>query len=121
MRLQSEAPKEFYDEFLELDPKRRPSEERLARAYWECALLNVQGKYSFGTDLPPTPPADFRIDDKLPTSLGLKADPASRIRCWGRLRLVWVLPQAWVKSYGWHTDWIRTALPQRLARRFVSH
>lgn len=105
MRLRSDPPKEFYDEYLELDARKRQSERSLALAYWECARAGVQAKYAFGQDLPDAPPGDFRIDDSL-FAAGARIDPASRVSYWARLRLVWLLPQSWDKSYAWRTDWI---------------
>lgn len=112
-RLRAEPPKEFYDEYLMLDARRRPAEEILARAYWDCARLEIQGKYAYGRDLPEEPPADFGVDESALTRAGIQVDPNSRARYWARLRLVWLLPQAWEQSYGWHTDWIHVPFALR--------
>jgi|GEM_PF-3860809 len=120
-RLRAEPPKEFYDEYLMLDAKRRPAEEILARAYWDCARLEIQGKYAYGRDLPEEPPADFGVDEPALTRAGIRVDPDSRVRYWARLRLVWLLPQAWEQSYGWHTDWMRPLAARASGRESAAH
>lgn len=108
MRLQSDPPREFYDEYLELGAPRSRG-DALALGYWECARARIQNEYAFGKDLPETPPPDFRLEENIFPS-GARVDPASRIRYWARLRLVWLLSSTWQKSYEWHTDWMRNAL-----------
>jgi hypothetical protein len=85
-------------------------EEQLARAYWERAVRDVQAKYNFGTNLPSEPPAEFGVEEKDLSGSSPKVDPFARARYWGKLRQVWVLPEAWEKSSRWNTDWIRSAL-----------
>lgn len=120
-RLRVQPPKEFYDEYVMLDAKRRPAEEILARAYWDCARLDVQGKYAYGKDLPDDPPANFGVDEAALTRAGIRVDPGSRVRYWARLRLVWLLPQAWEQSYGWHTDWMRPLAARASGRESAVH
>ena len=110
MRLRAEPPARFFEERPDWNAKRRAREEQLARAYWERAVRDVQVKYKFGTNLPDEPPAEFRVEEKGLSGSNTKVDPVARARYWGKLRQVWLLPEAWEKSYGWNTDWIRSAL-----------
>ena len=102
MRLTSDPPAQFLVARPEWDAKRREAEQRLARAFWDCAVKVIQRRYNYGSILPPTPPAEFRIDLRaLPK--GAAAPPESRDYYWKRLRVVW--PVAWKKVYGWDADW----------------
>jgi hypothetical protein len=94
----------------EWDAQRRAVEERAARAYWEQALQVVQVKYEYGAPLPAEPPAEFSIEKKGFPPGAHEASPATRIRYWERLRVVWISPQAWEKSYEWSTAWVGESL-----------
>ncbi len=110
MRLRAEPPAGFFEERPEWSAKQRAREEQLARAYWALALQDVQATYRFGMKLPDDPPAEFKVEEKSVSGSSLKVDPAVRTRYWEKLRRVWVMPEAWEKSPGWNTDWIRSAL-----------
>jgi len=110
IRLRAEPPAGFFDKRPDWSAKARTREEQLARAYWERAVRNVQAKYKFGTNLPDEPPAEFTVEEKGLSGSSPKIDPAARARYWGKLRQVWVLPEAWEKSSGWNMAWIRSAL-----------
>jgi hypothetical protein len=105
--LQDEPPPEFLRMQSDWRPKRRVAEERMARAYWKRAVDEVQWRYTFGSNLPSDPPADFQISE---TGLSQPEDPGARVRYWQRLRQVWPLPDAWRKSYRWSTAWLTNAL-----------
>ena len=45
-RLRTEMPVEFFDA-SRLAPAKRVSEERIAKAYWKCAVSEVQWKYGY--------------------------------------------------------------------------
>ena len=64
MQLQPEAPVEFVDQSPSLNAKQRVREEELAQAYWRVAVVNLQQRYPFGSELPAEPPADFQIDNR---------------------------------------------------------
>ena len=101
MRLPAEPPANFLVGRPDWSAKRREAEQRLARAYWDCAVTVVQWRYAYGSILPPTPPAEFRVDaGTLPKAA---AAPESRDYYWQRLREVW--PVAWKEVYGWETGW----------------
>jgi hypothetical protein len=106
MRLRAEPPPEFLDTPRDWNAKRRAAEEQLARAYWSSAVRHLQPSYQFGTKLPDEPLPEFKIEDK-DSPENLKDDPVARARYWQKLRQIWILPQAWEKSNGWNTDWIR--------------
>ena len=102
MRLAADPPAKFLVGRPDWGAKRREAEQRIARAYWDCAVEVIQWRYSYGSILPPTPPAEFRADvGTLPKAAA--AAPESRDYYWQRLRAVW--PVAWKEVYGWETGW----------------
>jgi hypothetical protein len=104
MRLRATAPPEFSDIHPEWSADRRNVEERLAGAYWQCAVQVLQWKYSYGSALPEAPPSEFQIDTaSLIEPIQIPAD--HRMRYWRRLQRVWASPQAWRESYEWNLDW----------------
>jgi hypothetical protein len=104
MHLQAEPPAEFMDVRPEWDAKQRRIEERLAQAYWQCAVKVMQQRYPFSTLLPGEPPPEFKIDARafpdLPPGISLERD-----RYWQNLRKVWVKPEAWSRTYELDTNW----------------
>jgi hypothetical protein len=100
--LRSEMPAGFFEQE---EQTRKPSlEQKIAWAYWESAVMNVQWKYPYSHPLPPDPPAEFQVDAK---ALGPGAsDPATRVLYWHRLQRVWYLPESWQKNYGWDFSWL---------------
>jgi hypothetical protein len=107
MQLELDPPAEFFDKNPAWSAKRRAVEERLAHAYWESAIQGVQTKFGFRADLPDDPPGEFKAEGNWVKGEALRADSESRNRYWRKLRQVWVLPQAWHKSYVWSTSWAR--------------
>jgi hypothetical protein len=92
--------------FFQVDTKsKKPSlDERIAWAYWETAVMEVQWKYGYYYPLPPDPPAEFQIDA---TALGPEAaDPATRMLYWHRLRRIWYLSETWQRDSGWGFSWL---------------
>src|SRR5512142_3307817 len=65
-RLPPTMPSEFFDAKRVANEK-RGSEERIARAYWNCAVTQVQWKYGYAHRLPEQPPQEFTLDE---TELG---------------------------------------------------
>lgn len=101
--LRSDMPREFFSIPSGDTNSKRSLDQKIAWAYWESALMNVQWKYPHGQTLPPDPPAEFRIDAK---ALGASAgDPGTRQFYWRRLQQVWYLPETWQKQYTWDVDW----------------
>ena len=101
-RLRPVMPPEFVDAPNSWPAEKRAEEERLARAYWDCAVNVIQWRYGYGYRLPQDPPSDFTI-----TSLGeASADPVIRARYWLMLQRVWYVPDNWTKSYRWDTRWV---------------
>ena len=81
----------------------RDLEKRIAWAYWESAVMDVQWKYPHGRPLPPDPPLEFRINAQ---ALGPTAsDPATRQFYWRRLVQIWYSPDTWTRDYGWDWSW----------------
>jgi hypothetical protein len=105
MRLRTEPPVEFFGVSPGWDAKRRAGEEHLARAYWDRAARYIQWKYQFGTSLPEEPPPEFNVPQVGPSGKNSRADIENRVQYWRRLRRVWLLPEAWEKSYEWNSQW----------------
>ena len=58
-RLQSDMPAEFFDA-NRVPREKRISEEKVAKAYWDCAVKDLQWKYSYTSRLPDDPPTANR-------------------------------------------------------------
>ena len=104
MRLKDDPPPQFLVFPSNWTAPRRQSEERLARAYWKCAVLLSRGQYMFGEKLPDEPPPGFSVDSKTYPSVG-ESPAAARARYWRNLQEVWAHPAAWREVYEWHADW----------------
>ncbi len=79
-------------------------QRRIAGAYWQSALTDVQWKYAYGHSLPFDPPLEFRADVK---ALGpVASDESLRVLYWHRLQQLWTSPEAWTKSYEWDWSWV---------------
>jgi len=98
-------PSEFFEVRPEWNSERRDVEAHLARAYWDCAVVNLQWKYPYGFSLPEKPPPEFQIDVRALSHVK-KVAPQSRERYWQRLRKVWGLRQSWREIRVWKTDWL---------------
>ena len=98
-RLRSNMPAEFFDP-SRISPAKRPAEERIAKAYWQSAVTQVQWKHSYAQRLPEDPPAEFFVT---PEQGGSAArDPQIRARYWQRLREVWGVSAIWEEQYTWN-------------------
>ena len=95
LRLRVEMPKDFIDDSKSLPPAHRAQEERLARAYWQCART-VQWQYGYGR-LPDEPPPEFLVTSREAGTAA--ADTGSRTRYWHRLHGVWYVASNWEKTY----------------------
>jgi hypothetical protein len=81
-------------------------EERIARAYWDCAVIRIQGKYLHDQALPEEPIKEFVIS---PAEFGAAAqDPALRLRYWRKLKTTWNSPSVWRRNYEWDLRWLST-------------
>jgi hypothetical protein len=112
MQLQTDPPAGFVDQQAGWGPQRRSHELQLAQAYWMIGINILQHRYAFNTDLPATPPPDFKVDQN-----GLKDSPALRDHYWAKMREVWKAPEDWKKvevssgnGLGKMTDWLRSKL-----------
>ena len=102
MRLRRNPPLGFVEARANQDATELIEQERIARSYWEMAVEFVQDNYPFGTDLPGTPPSDFRLQDEGYSS--------ARILYWDKLRELWKQPETWGTSYEWNTEWVNQAI-----------
>jgi hypothetical protein len=105
MQLLPEAPAEFIEQSPDWNAKRRAREEEVAQAYWQVAVVSLQEKYPFGSELPVDPPPEFQIDKKYVAPGGAKAFSDQRTVYWENLRRTWVQPQSWVERHEWNTQW----------------
>jgi len=106
-RLRARMPAEFFDA-SRLPPNKRVSEEKIARAYWKCAVEEVQWKYGYAHRLPDEPPDEFQVTAE---EAGAAAhDPAVRARYWQKVRDVWVISGVWHRQYEWNSVVLRQSL-----------
>ena len=95
-RLQAAMPQEFF-EASRVPAQSRQGEERIARAYWNCAVTQIQWKYGYAHRLPEEPPAEFVANVRDASA------PAVRLRYWQKLRDVWTVSAVWHREYEWNT------------------
>jgi hypothetical protein len=98
MHLQSEMPPDFADQSPYWSAKRRAKEEETAQAYWRAAAFSVQGKYTFGSVLPPDPLPEFQVAIEYAPTGGEGALTEMRARYWEKLRAYWSQRRFWVAS-----------------------
>jgi hypothetical protein len=82
-------------------------EEKIANAYWKCAVTQIQRKYGYGYQLPEAPPAEFAVVSK---ELSSAAMPDVRNKYWRNLRELWYDPNTWVTEYKWDLGWTNNPL-----------
>lgn len=109
-RLQPAMPPEFFDR-TKFAPGKRAAEEKIAAAYWNCAVTQVQWKYGYASRLPEAPPPEFGISA---AEIGpIAKDDAVRRRYWTQLRSTWYVATAWKTEYAWSSvsflQWLRSA------------
>jgi hypothetical protein len=106
-RLQSDMPVEFFDG-SRVPRAQRAAEEKIAKAYWKCAVTQVQWKYGYAHRLPDEPPDEFQVTTE---EAGAAAhDSAVRARYWQKLRDVWSISGVWSEQYEWNTVVLRQSL-----------
>lgn len=111
LRLRRDMPKGFAAMRPSQGPGERAQEERLAQAYWTCALDFIQWEYTYAASLPEAPPDDFKAQLSKPSIVS-----TSRQRYWRRLRRVWLLRSTWIESRQWSTDWLTAPITKMLDR-----
>lgn len=91
-RLRSAMAPEFFDE-KRVAAEKRASEERIARAYWNCAVTQVQWKYGYAHRLPEQPVEEFKLNA---AELGpIAQDEVARRYYWRQLRMSWDVTTVW--------------------------
>ena len=106
-RLRSDMPIEFFDS-SRLPQAKRAAEEKIAKAYWSCAVKQVQWKYGYAQLLPDEPPLEFSVST---SEIGPVArDEAVRRRYWQQLRATWNVSGAWKTEYDWNSISFRQSL-----------
>jgi hypothetical protein len=99
-RLRPAMPVEFFDG-SRVPAEKRAVEERIAKAYWKCAVSQIQWQYGYAHRLPDEPPAEFSVTT---AEAGSAAnDSAVRARYWQKLRAVWGVSAVWQEQYEWNT------------------
>jgi hypothetical protein len=106
-RLQPSMPREFFDSTA-VPAAKRASEHKIAAAYWDCAVKQIQWKYGYASRLPDEPPREFSVS---PTEIGPAAQDATiRGRYWLQLRKIWNMSSAWKTEYQWSSISFRQSL-----------
>ena len=98
IQLQNDPPAEFIDDNPSYNAKRRAREEDVAQAFWRTAVMDLQERYPFGSQLPFDPPDEFQIDKKYAPTGGSKALADMRSLYWDKLRDMWGQRRFWVES-----------------------
>jgi hypothetical protein len=97
-RLQPSMPREFFDSSV-VPAAKRASELKIAAAYWDCAVRQIQWKYGYASRLPNEPPPEFSVS---PTEFGAAAQDANtRSRYWLQVRKIWNMSSAWKTEHQW--------------------
>ncbi len=97
-RLRERMPASFFDA-SHVPKERMAAEEKAARAYWKCAVEQIQWKYGYAHRLPDEPPEEFAVTVE---DAGATAhDAALRSRYWIRLRALWNESGIWHEKYEW--------------------
>jgi hypothetical protein len=106
-RLQANMPAEFFDGSHLLSAK-RAAEEKIAKAYWDAAVKQVQWKYGYASRLPDDPPPEFGVSS---SEVGPVAkDETVRRHYWLQLRATWHVASAWKTEYVWSSASFRQSL-----------
>jgi hypothetical protein len=99
-RLRAEMPVEFFNA-SRIPAEKRAAEEKIAEAYWKCAVTQIQWQYGYAHRLPDEPPAEFSVTTAEAGSTA--KDSAVRGRYWQKLRAVWGISTVWHQQYEWNT------------------
>lgn len=106
-RLRSDMPTEFFD-VTRVPREKRSAEQKVAQAYWACAVKEVQWKYGYAHRLPDDPPAEFTLS---PADVGpIAKDETVRRYYWQKLRSTWNLASAWKNQWEWSFFTFRQSL-----------
>ena len=105
MQLPAQPPAEFLDDSANWGSARRVREQEVARAYWQVAVADLQGKYPFGSELPIEPPSEFDAGKRYLQAAGPKAASETRDHYWQKLRKIWVRRDSWEESTEWDAQW----------------
>lgn len=104
-RLRSAMPTEFFD-VSRVPAENRAAAEKIANAYWKCAVTQIQWRYGYAHRLPDEPPAEFSVT----TAEGAANDSAMRARYWHKLREVWGVSAVWHEQYEWNPISLKESL-----------
>jgi hypothetical protein len=106
-RLRPRMPIEFFDS-SSVRPEKRTTEEKIASAYWKCAVTQIQWKYGYAHRLPDEPPVEFSVSTAEDGNAA--NDPVVRSRYWQKLRVAWGVSAVWQEQYEWNTISLRESL-----------
>lgn len=106
-RLRPDMPREFFDG-SRLPPAKRAPEQKVAAAYWACAVKQVQWKYGYASRLPDDPPPEFSVAS---SEIGPVAkDEDIRRQYWLKLRATWHVSSAWNTQYRFSSIFFQQSL-----------
>ena len=106
-RLVPDMPPEFFDA-KRLPREQRTGEEKVAKAYWNCAVKQVQWKYGYAHRLPDDPPAEFSVSAAEAGQGGV--DEKVRRYYWQKLRTTWNVSSVWKSQWEWNFVAFRESL-----------
>jgi hypothetical protein len=98
-RLVPDMPAGFFDA-KRLPREQRAGEEKIAKAYWDCAVKQVQWKYGYAHRLPDEPPAEFSVSAAEAGQGGV--DEKVRRYYWQKLRTTWNVSSVWKSQWEWN-------------------
>ena len=100
IQVRKDMPREFVAASSSWPAQKQAAENKIAAAYWDCVVKNIQWKYGYGYTLPQNPPDDFTV------SVPGGTDPEVRARYWQKLRSVWYLSSTWEKTHDISFEWM---------------
>ena len=106
--LRPDMPSEFLDTSSASTAAKQVAEAKIAKAYWNCVVTDIQWKYGYGFSLPHDPPPEFTVatqDLNTPAEMS-----ATRNRYWHKLQSVWYVPSVWERHYEWDFGWMRNPI-----------
>lgn len=96
--LSPDMPVQFFDG-SKVPQAKRASEQKIAQAYWDSVVKQVQWKYGYASRLPDDPPPEFGISQNEVGSIA--KDESVRRHYWQQLRAVWNVSSVWKTEYVW--------------------
>jgi hypothetical protein len=114
MQLPTDPPAGFIAQNPRWGPLERARQIQLGQAYWLLAVNDLEHEYPYNSQLPATPPPEFRVN-----SGGLQDDMATRMAYWNKLQQLWKTRSDWQQvsentggEFSQAISWIKTKLTE---------